>query len=47
MYVVKMIIEASGGRIWFESEENVGTAFHVAIKKSGMKKKEGEKALVA
>ncbi|MEI7452449.1 MAG: ATP-binding protein [Candidatus Falkowbacteria bacterium] len=47
MYVVKMIIEASGGRIWFESQENVGTAFYVAIKKTGMRRKEGEKALVA
>jgi len=46
MYVVKMIVEASGGRIWFESEENKGSCFYVLIQKSGMKKKAGEKTLV-
>ncbi len=47
MYVVKMIVAASGGKIWFESEENKGTSFYVSIPKSGMKKKAGEKTLVA
>jgi PAS domain S-box-containing protein len=56
LYIVKSIINHSGGKIWFESpsfakvpegnmEENLGTTFYVTIPLSGMKKKEGIKAL--
>ncbi|OGZ07963.1 MAG: hypothetical protein A3C13_01195 [Candidatus Lloydbacteria bacterium RIFCSPHIGHO2_02_FULL_50_11] len=45
MYIVKAIIEASGGQIAFESEENKGTTFHVLLPISGMVKKEGSKGL--
>ncbi len=46
LYVVKMIIEASGGKIWFESEgEGKGKTFYVAIPAKGMIEKEGEKTL--
>jgi PAS domain S-box-containing protein len=31
LYIAKAIIENSGGRIWFESEENVGSTFHIEL----------------
>lgn len=45
MYIVKAIVESSGGRIWFESEENQGTTFHVLMPLTGMIKKTGMKGL--
>lgn len=45
LYVVKSVVEQSGGKIWFESEENKGTTFYVSIPLEGMKKKEGVKGL--
>lgn len=41
LYIVKSIVDHSKGKIWFESEVNKGTAFHVMIPTSGMRKKEG------
>lgn len=45
LYIVKAIIEHSGGKVWFESEENKGTTFYVALPLEGMKKKEGSKTI--
>jgi len=43
LYLVKMIMEGSGGAVWFKSEEGEGTTFYVEIPKEGMQEKEGEK----
>ena len=45
LYIVKSVVEHSGGKIWFESEENKGTTFYVELPLGGMEKKEGTKAL--
>lgn len=45
LYIVKSIIDHSGGEIWFESKENEGTTFYISYPSGGMIKKEGEKRL--
>jgi len=48
LYVVKMIIEASGGKIWFESPpsgKKKGTIFYVSIPSKGMEERKGERSL--
>ncbi len=47
LYTVKKIIEASGGKVWFESEgKNQGSTFYISIPITGMKMKEGEIGIV-
>jgi signal transduction histidine kinase len=45
LYIVKSIVEHSGGSVRFESAVNKGTTFYVTLPLSGMKKKEGTKSL--
>lgn len=45
LYIVKSIVDATGGRISFTSEEGRGATFSVVYPKSGMKKKVGTKEL--
>ncbi|MEI6238693.1 MAG: ATP-binding protein, partial [bacterium] len=45
LYVIKSIIDKSGGDVWFKSEENKGTTFYIILPDSGMKKREGTKKL--
>jgi len=47
LYIAKLIMEASKGKLWFESEEGKGTTFFVSIPKSGMPSKEGERSLAS
>jgi PAS domain S-box-containing protein len=45
LYIIKSIINQSGGHVWFQSEEGQGTTFYVILPLSGMKKKSGTKQL--
>jgi two-component system CheB/CheR fusion protein len=36
LYFIKLIVEATGGKTWFETAENVGTSFYVSLPLTGM-----------
>lgn len=40
LYIVKEVVDRSGGRVWFESEQDKGSTFYVAFPLEGMKKKD-------
>jgi len=46
LYLVKSIIEYTGGQIWFESTENVGSTFSVHIPYRGMSRRSGTTSIV-
>jgi PAS domain S-box-containing protein len=46
LYIVKSIIENSGGKIWFESKINKGTSFFIKYPSSGMNNVKGNKKLI-
>lgn len=45
LYIVKSVVDNSGGSIWFSSKENKGTTFYISYPTSGMKRKQGSKKL--
>ena len=47
LYIVKSILDHSGGLIWFTSRENKGSVFYAAIPMTGMRMKAGEKELMS
>lgn len=42
MYLVKIVVESSGGKIWLNSEENKGTDVGFSLPLAGIKKKAGD-----
>lgn len=47
LYIVKSILDQTGGKIWFESQEGKGSSFFIGIPAGGMKKQEGNKGLIS
>lgn len=45
LYLTKSIIDSVGGKIWFDSEANKGSSFHVQLPLKGMTPRKGAKPL--
>jgi PAS domain S-box-containing protein len=46
LYIVKSVMDNSGGKVWFESQEGKGTTFYVLLPQTGMKGKVGTRQLI-
>jgi PAS domain S-box-containing protein len=46
LYIIKSIVDKSGGKIWFESSEGKGSTFYVSLPIKGMKRIRGSKSLI-
>lgn len=46
LHLIKLIMDATGGKVWFVSKEGKGTTFYVWLPLSGMKKVKGDKTLL-
>lgn len=46
LYLVHMIMQLVGGKVWFESKEGAGTTFYISIPASGMKRRNGDRDLI-
>ena len=46
LYIGRMVMNASGGDIWFESEVGKGTTFYIKLPLKGMRQKKGQQGLV-
>lgn len=47
LYITKMLVEASGGHVWFNSEEDHGTTFYFTLPLAGSEPKSGDRGLVS
>lgn len=45
LYITKSIIDFANGKIWFESEPNQGSCFHIWLSMEGMSAQDGTKSL--
>lgn len=41
LYLIKMIMQVAGGKVWFESKEGHGSTFHITLPETGMRPKRG------